>query len=215
MAGAADATDQAESTAAEPAEPAKRAADDDAAPDAADGLAAAAPGGDPDAPRTRSGKPVRPTLIELEVSRQRAIGWTLFGLILGGLLIHGLGTVGVWAGIALIVMGVYHAAQLIQTLLYAPGTISVSDGEIILPRGLCLPRPVVVRPKDITAIYFLRRSVPWNRTAPVLIIELGGKAMAFPRDWFASEADQRHVIHAVLRAKGETPQASSGDTDAA
>jgi hypothetical protein len=41
--------------------------------------------------------------------------------------------------------------------------------------------------------------------------------MAFPRDWFASEADQRHVIHAVLRAKGETPQASasSGDPDAA
>jgi hypothetical protein len=75
-----------------------------------------------------------------------------------------------------------------------------------------MPRPVVVAPRDITAIYFLRRSVPWNRAAPVLIVEIGERAMAFPRDWFASEADQRHVIHAVLRAKGETaPSATSAD----
>jgi hypothetical protein len=182
---------------------------------------AAAPDGStsPDAAaRTRSGKPARPTHIGLEVSRQRAIGWTIFGLVLGGLLIRGLGTVGVWVGIALVATGLYHAYQLIQTLLYAPGTIEVSDVQVSLPRGLCVPRPVVVAPQEITAIYFLRRSVPWNRTAPVLIIELGGRAMAFPRDWFASEADQRHVIHAVLRAKGEVPSqglAGSGDTDAA
>src|SRR5678816_1851417 len=80
MTGTSDATDPAESTAA----------------DGATDLAAVAPGGDPETPRARSGKPVRPTLIELEVSRQRAIGWTIFGLVLGGLLIHGLGTVGVW-----------------------------------------------------------------------------------------------------------------------
>src|ERR1044071_280649 len=61
MNGASDATDPAEATAAEPAD------------GAADDLVAAAPGGDPDSPRARSGKPVRPTLIELEVSRQRAI----------------------------------------------------------------------------------------------------------------------------------------------
>ena len=164
--------------------------------------------------KPRSGKPVRPTQIELEVSRQRAIGWTIFGLVLGGLLIRGLGTVGVWAGIALVATGVYHAWQLVQTLLHPPGTIAISDREISLPRGLCLPRPVVVAPRDITAVYFLRRSVPWNRAAPVLVIELGPRAMAFPRDWFASEADQRHVIHAVLRAKGESPEAS-GDSDAA
>jgi hypothetical protein len=50
-----------------------------------------------------------------------------------------------------------------------------------------------------------------------LIIELGERAMAFPRDWFASEADQRHVIHAVLRAKGEAapPAVSADDPDAA
>jgi hypothetical protein len=166
----------------------------------------------------RSGsRPARPTQIELEVSRQRSIGWTIFGLIVGGLLIHGLGTVGVWVGIALVAAGAYHAWQLIQTVLHPPGTIAVSETEVVLPRGLCMPRPVVVTPADITAIYFLRRSVPWNHAAPVLVVELGERAMAFPRDWFASEADQRHVIHAVLRAKGETGLASTSadDPDAA
>lgn len=168
--------------------------------------------GRPRGERSGSRSP-RPTQIELDVSRQRSIGWTIFGLIVGGLLIHGLGTVGVWVGIALVAAGAYHAWQLVQTVLHPPGTIKVSETEVVLPRGLCMPRPVVVAPSAITAIYFLRRSVPWNRAAPVLIIELGERAMAFPRDWFASEADQRHVIHAVLRAKGEA--APPGEPDAA
>lgn len=174
----------------------------------------AAPHDAADRPRgERSGsRPARATQIELEVSRQRSAGWTIFGLIFGALLIHGLGTVGVWAGIALVAAGAYHAWQLIQTFLHSPGTIVVSEAEVVLPRGLCLPRPVKVTPRDITAIYFLRRSVPWNRAAPVLIIELGERAMAFPRDWFASEADQRQVIRAVLHAKGESaPMSSSPD----
>jgi hypothetical protein len=168
-----------------------------------------------DRPRgERSGsRSPRPTQIELDVSRQRSIGWTIFGLIVGALLIYGLGTVGVWVGIALVAAGAYHAWQLVQTVLHPPGTIKVSETEVVLPRGPYMSRPVVVAPRDITAIYFLRRSVPWNRAAPVLIIELGERAMAFPRDWFASEADQRHVIHAVLRAKGEA--APTGEPDAA
>jgi hypothetical protein len=137
--------------------------------------------------------------IELEMSRQRAIGWTVFGLIVGTLLIWKLGTVGVWVGIVLVIIGAFRAWQLVQTFLYPPGSIVVSDREVTLPRGLCLPRPLKVKPSEVTAVYFLRRSVPWNRSAPVLVVELGSKAMAFPRDWFASEADQRHVVHALLR----------------
>ncbi|HEU0036943.1 MAG TPA: hypothetical protein VFQ53_40310 [Kofleriaceae bacterium] len=143
--------------------------------------------------------------IELEVSRQRAIGWTVFGLIVGALLIWKLGTVGVWVGIALVIVGLYRAWELVQTFLYPPGTIKVTKTEVTLPRGLCLPRPVKVAPSEITAVYFLRRSVPWKHAAPVLIVELGGKAMAFPRDWFASEADQRHVVHALLRTRDASP----------
>jgi hypothetical protein len=83
----------------------------------------------------------------------------------------------------------------------------VSETQVSLPRGLCLPNPVVVTPQEVTAVYFLRRSVPWNHAAPVLMIELGARAMAFPRDWFASEADQRRVVHALLRDKLATSEA--------
>ena len=58
-------------------------------------------------------------------------------------------------------------------------------------------------------MYFLRRSVPWNRSAPVLVVELGPKAMAFPRDWFASEADQRRIVHALLQVRGDVPAAAA------
>ena len=149
------------------------------------------------------------TEIELEVSRQRSITWVILGLILGALLVWKLGTVAMWVGVFLIATGLYHTWRLVQTLLHPPGTIVVSENQVSLPRGLCLPRPVVANRQDVTAVYFLRRSVPWNHAAPVLVIELGARAMAFPRDWFASEADQRHVIHALLRDKGLGADAES------
>jgi hypothetical protein len=148
----------------------------------------------PDKSRAGRGR----TEVELEVSRGRSIGWTIFGIVFGGLLIWRLGTVGVWAGFVLVAMGVYHTWRLVQTFLNPPGTIIVSEHEVTLPRGLCMSRPVVTTPREVTAVYFLRRSVPWNHASPVLVVELGAKAMAFPRDWFASEADQRHIVHALL-----------------
>src|SRR5262245_10133579 len=105
-----------------------------------------------------------PLAIELEVSRHRYAGWTVFGLGFGALLVWKLGTVGVWVGIVLMVVGALRGWQLLQTFLYEPGTIVVTDDEVTLPRGLCLPRPIKVPPKDVTAVYFLRRSVPWNRS---------------------------------------------------
>lgn len=148
--------------------------------------------------------------VKLELSRQRPIGWTVFGLIVGGLLVWKLGTVGKWVGVGLMIVGAFRAWQLIQTYRHPPGTIKVTESLITLPRGLCMPRPLEVKPADVTAVYFLRRSVPWNRSAPVLVVELGTKALAYPRDWFSSEADQRHVVHALLRGRGgalpEEPQ---------
>jgi hypothetical protein len=157
---------------------------------------------------------VTPLEIELEISRSRSIGWTIFGLVFGALLIWKLGTVGKWAGIALVVMGAYHAWKLVQTFLHAPGTIIVSEHEVSLPRGLCMAKPVVVKPEEVTAVYFLRRSVPWNHASPVLVIEMGPRAMTFPRDWFASESDQRHIIHALLRDKLAAGTAEGDDTSA-
>jgi hypothetical protein len=167
---------------------------------------------DSERPRERAARR-GPLEIELEVSRQRSAGWTVFGIVVGALLIWKLGTVGVWAGFALIAAGLYHAWNLVQTFRYPAGTIVVSDSSVTLPRGLCVPNPVVVAPSDVTAVYFLRRSVPWNHAAPVLIVELGEKAMAFPRDWFASEADQRHVVHALLRDKLAAAEPSAAEPD--
>ncbi len=157
-----------------------------------------APGKTTEPPRAERTVPAK-VEIELEVSRQRSISWTVFGLIVGALLVWKLGTVGVWAGFVLMAMGLYHAWNLAQTFLHDPGTIVVTDKDVSLPRGLCMGKPVQRPVRDVTAAYFLRRSVPWNRSAPVLVVELGDKAMAFPRDWFASEADQRHVIHALIK----------------
>ena len=133
--------------------------------------------------------PRGPLEVELEVSRQRSITWTIGGPALGILLITQLGTVGVWVGILLCAIAAMHAVGLVQSILYPPGTIVVTDKQVTLPRGLCKPRPVQVTPAEVTAAYFLRRSVPWNRSSPVLIVEVGPRAMVFPRDWFASEAD--------------------------
>lgn len=149
---------------------------------------------------SKDDKPPRSNVeIELEVSRQRSMSWTIFGIIFGALLIWKLGTVGVWVGVLLVVLGVFRAFELAQTFLHPPGTIVVNETEVVLPRGLCLGKPVKAPRSDVTSVYFLRRSVPWNRSAPVLVVELGQRAFAFPRDWFASEADQRHVVHALLR----------------
>jgi hypothetical protein len=168
-----------------------------------------ATGDEADKPKDAAIDPPRtgPVEIELEVSRQRAATMTVIGFVVGAMLIAKLGTVGVWVGVLLITIGAFRAWELIQTFLYPPGTIKVTDTQVILPRGLCMPRPVQVTPGDVSAVYFLRRSVPWNRSAPVLVVEIGDRAMAFPRDWFASEADQRHVIHALMR--GDAPSAAS------
>lgn len=135
---------------------------------------------------------------------------TAFGLVVGALLVWKLGTVGVWVGVMLLVIGAFRAWELVQTFLHPPGTIVVTESEVTLPRGLNMSRPVKVKPGDVSAVYFLRRSVPWNRSAPVLVVEVGGRAMAFPRDWFASEADQRHVVHALMKGLGSGDSADKG-----
>ena len=127
-----------------------------------------------------------------------------------------LGTVAVWVGWVLILIGLYRGWQVVQSYRHPPGTIEVSAKQVTLPRGLHIAKPLVVEPKEVTAVYFLRRSVPWNRHAPVLVVELGERALAYPRDWFASEAEQRHVVHAlvshcpVLREAAAKAKAAAG-----
>jgi len=78
------------------------------------------------------------------------------------------------------------------------GRSSSNDHQVVLP-----PRAVHAPPdQDLSgrrhAVYFLRRSVPWNRSAPVLV------SRSPTRRWRSARlvrlrADQRHVIHALLR----------------
>src|SRR5262245_31953086 len=167
---------------------------------------------------TRGRAPLETIEVELEVSRQRWITWTIGGIIGGILLVLKLGTVGVWVGYVLIALGLWRAYQLAMSYVHPPGKFVISEHKVSVPRGVHRPRPLELEPSAITAAYFLRRSVPWNRSAPVLVIELGDRALAFPRDWFSSETDQRHIIHALLGLRGlpktETPAASTADAKA-
>ncbi len=103
-----------------------------------------------------------------------------------------------WGGYILIALGLFRAYQLVMSFIHPAGKIVIGPKQISLPRGAHRGNPLVVDASKVSAVYFLRRSVPWNRSAPVLVIEFDDEAFAYPRDWFASEADQRHVVHAIL-----------------
>lgn len=159
--------------------------------------------------------PLETVEIELEVSRQRWITWTIGGIVGGALLILKLGTVGVWVGYVLIALGLWRAYQLAMSFVHPPGKFVISEHKVTLPRGVHRPRPLELEPSAVTAAYFLRRSVPWNRSAPVLVVELGERALAFPRDWFASESDQRHVISALLGLRPAKSGEPAGESEPA
>jgi hypothetical protein len=132
------------------------------------------------------------------VLRGRTAWWTAFGVIAGVFLIVMMGTVAQWVGVVLIGIGALSGWSLARTFIYPPGTIVVDDDAVSLPRGLCTKKIDSHPIKTVTAAYFLRRSVPWTRAAPVLVIEAAGQAYTYPRDWFVNEAAQRQVIRAIL-----------------
>ena len=135
--------------------------------------------------------------VNLEVSRQRPMGWTVFGLIVGALLVWKLGTVGKWVGVVLLVVGAVAAYSFVRTLMFPAGTIVIGDDGAALPRGLCKGEPEKLALSDVSHAYLLRRAVPWTRAAPVLVVETAERAFTYPRDWFASEADQRMVLQGL------------------
>jgi hypothetical protein len=135
--------------------------------------------------------------IQLEHARGHHARWLLIGGVLGALCILKLGTLGQGIGVVLVVKALWDGFQLVRTYLNPPGTIVVDEDRVSLPRGLNRGAPVELDRKAIASAYFLRRSVPWTRAAPVLVIEAGGQAYVYPRDWFASEADQRRILEAL------------------
>lgn len=135
--------------------------------------------------------------VELQHARGRHLRWILIGLVVGALFVNALGTLGKGLGLVLIGLGAWSLFQFIRTLRHPPGAVVIDPATVELPRGVCRGTPSTVQRADITSAYFLRRAVPWTQAAPVLVIEAGGRAFLYPRDWFASEADQRRILDAL------------------
>jgi hypothetical protein len=142
-------------------------------------------------------------VIPLEHQRYRHLAWMAFGLVAGLLLLLNLGTVGQWLGVVLMLVGAWASYSFVRTLLFPAGNIVVGDDGVELPRGLCKGPPERYRIGQIAHVYLLRRSVPWTRAAPVLVVETAERAFTYPRDWFLTEADQRRIVRELHNRSGE------------
>lgn len=138
----------------------------------------------------------------LEHARWRHFGWGLFGLVIGGLFVVVLGTVGKVVGVVLLVVAVLAGRNFAKTLLHAPGSIRVGAETLTVPVGLCRGDEREYPYDGVRHAFFLRRAVPWTRAGPILIIEAEDAAYSYPRDWFASESDQKRVVEAINRRLG-------------
>jgi hypothetical protein len=125
----------------------------------------------------------------------------LVGAAIGGVLIWKLGTVGKGLGIVLLALGSVNLVRFARTLLQPAGTIEVSEQGVRLPVGLCRKEARTVPFERIRQAFFLRRSVPWTMTGPLLVIETDERVFSYPRDWFGSDADQRRIAHAIHRRR--------------
>ena len=144
--------------------------------------------------RKRADHPVEVSLIHAR--RSHAL-WVAFGILVGGLLVWKLAIVGKILGVVFLIIGGFAARSLIFTLLHPPGAIKVDHESVTLPLGLCRGKERSFPIAEVHHAFFLRRAVPWTRAGPVLVVEAGDATLSYPRDWFASEGDQREVLEAI------------------
>jgi len=140
--------------------------------------------------------------IVLEHGRWRHLGWIVFGLVAGCLLLWKLGAVGKGLGIIFLALSALHVHRFIRTLLEPAGRIELGDSAILLPDGLCRKGAQSVPYDQVRHAFFLRRAVPWSRTGPILVIETSERVFTYPRDWFSSDSDQRRIALALNRRLG-------------
>lgn len=140
--------------------------------------------------------------VTLEDGRWRHFGWVLVGLLGGVFLLWKLGTVGKGVGVVLLALAALNTVRFVRTLLRGPGVIDVGDDAVVLPQALCHKDSHTLAYDKIRHAFFLRRAVPWTRTGPILIIETDDRVFTYPRDWFASDSDQRRVALAINRHLG-------------
>jgi hypothetical protein len=141
--------------------------------------------------------------VSLEHARWRHLGWGLFGLTAGLLLVLKLGAVGQVIGALMLLSALRNGYLFARTLLYPSGTIVVEPEQVVLPLGLCRGKARTVPMSEVKHAFFLRRAVPWTSTAPLLIVEAGGHVHVYPRDWFASENDQYRIVRTIRQHLGQ------------
>jgi len=144
----------------------------------------------------------RPFQIELVHARRSHLSWMIACLVLGVLLLWKLAIIGKIVGVVLLLIAAISGRRLLRTLLNEPGTIRVDRDQVALPVGLCRGRSRDFSFSDIKHAFFLRRAVPWTRAGPILVVEAGDSIFTYPRDWFASETEQRRVLEAINHRLG-------------
>jgi hypothetical protein len=141
--------------------------------------------------------------VELEHSRWRHFIWTVaFGILCAFLFFRVGGLVGAAIGMVSAALLVRSAWTFILTYLRPAGRILVSDHQLLLPPRLHAGAELTLPLEDVKHAYVVRRAVGWATPGPLLVVETKAARFEFPRDWFASEADQRRVAHAVSRRLG-------------
>jgi len=138
-----------------------------------------------------------PLVVEFQHHRWRHGAWAAGEIAVAVALLVVTDTVGKWLGALLLVHGLVQTRRFISTFLHAAGTITITQDQSSLPRGLCSKESVAIPTETIRHAFLLRRAVPWNQTGPLLIVETTDQAFSYPRDWFATDTDQESVAEAI------------------
>ncbi len=139
----------------------------------------------------------KPLVVGLVAAPLRSLAIAAFLIVFGTLLLVKFSTVAQVVGVVLLVAGAITAALGALAAVFPPGRIVLDDETVTLPRRVSRRKHLTYPRTAIRAAYFLRSSTPWLRASPVLVIEAGDQAHLLPRDWFATEADQRRILDAL------------------
>ena len=146
-------------------------------------------------------EPEGPVRVELVHARWTHFLWFVSWAILAGFLAWKFGDVGKILGVMVGYFGVTALWEFAKTLLHAPGRIVV-DEEVVLTSRLCSGREVKMPLADVRHAYLLRRYLPTNTAGPLLVVETKRGAFEYPRNWFATELEQRSIVTTVNRRLG-------------
>jgi hypothetical protein len=138
-------------------------------------------------------------VVPLYHARWRHFVWAAILGGLGLLLVTSFGGFGRTLGLLFLALAVWPGIEFTRTLAHEAGSIGVSALGVALPPRVCSGRRAELPFAEVKYAYFLRRVLPWMTTGPLLVVETKRGTFAYPRDWFASESDQRRIAASINR----------------